>query len=179
MASIFLMVSVLWNIFSLSVYGLDMCPEKLQAVLVLKIIPFIKQFEDTTKSAGGEIKIAVYGTNEIIQHFEAAATKMPFKVLTGSISNIETDLAGVKANIIYIPSGTPSTILEKISKQAKNLKILTVTGDPDAALNSNISLSFYILNESPKILINMKSAKEEGMVFSSKILGLADLRNVD
>jgi hypothetical protein len=154
--------------------GLDICPENMQAVLVLKIIPFTKNFDVLANS---EITIGVFKNEQILEHFSSASKKMTFKIRLISIQ--DTSISLEKVNILYIPKGTNLAAVEALNKQAKKYGVLTVTGDPDAALERNVTLSFYVSNESPKILVNMRSAKEEGINFSGKVLGLADVRNVD
>jgi len=156
------------------VQGLDVIPEDMQAVLVLKIISFTKNFEKLLKS---EVTIGIFNNDEILQHFYTASKKVSFKIQL--ISLPDTSISIEKINILYIPKGTSQTNIEALNKQAKKFKVLTVCGDPDVILDRNLSLSFYVLNESPKILVNMKSSKEEGISFSGKVLGLADVRNIE
>lgn len=156
-------------------FSLDICPDKMQAVLVLKIIPFIKNYSNLTPTS--EISIGIFGEHEIKQHFDAASKKVPFKVTLVTISNPDASLD--KLQILCIPTGTPPAAIKKLNERAKKDKVLTVCSDPNLLTDYNLTLSFYVLNENPKIMINMKSAKAEEVTFSSKILGLADIKNID
>jgi hypothetical protein len=155
--------------------AMESCPDKMQAVLILKIIPFIKGYESTETSF--EIGIGIYGNHDILASIQSAAKKVTFKVNLFTIAENDSKLENIR--VIYIPSGTSLAVIEKINALAKKKKILTVCGDPNATLEHNLTLSFYVNNDNPKILINLKSAKEEGFSFSSKILGLADTRNME
>ncbi|MGE5341847.1 MAG: YfiR family protein [Candidatus Omnitrophota bacterium] len=161
-------------LISFPLLSLDMVPESMQAVLILKILSFVKNFERGIQSEG--ITIGIYGANTILPAFDAAAKKLPFKVNFVSIPENLLNLERVQ--LLYIPRGSSATVFEKINAMTKRNKILTVSGDPNAGLDFNCTLSFYINNDNPKILINMKSAKEEDINFSSKVLGLADVRNM-
>jgi hypothetical protein len=161
-------------ILPLFLHGFDIVPENMQSVLVLKIISFTKNFDVLIKS---EITVGVFNNDEVLQHFIAASKRVSFKIRLIPVTDTSTSLE--KVNVIYIPKGTSPTNIEALNKQAKKYGVLTVAGDPDVAIDRNMTLSFYVLNESPKILVNMKSAKDEGMSFSSKVLGLADVRNMD
>lgn len=157
------------------VFAMDSCPDKMQAVLILKLIPFIKGYDPAAGNV--EITIGIYGTHEVYSFIDSAAQKINYKVNLVTIT--ESDLKLDNIQVVYIPSSASPTAIEKINLLAKKKKILTVCGNPNATLDNNLTLSFYVNNDNPKILINLKSAKEEGITFSSKILGLADTRNIE
>lgn len=160
-----------------SILGLSMesCPEKMQAVLVLKIIPFVKNYN--TEAPNFELNIGIYGNSEILQFFQWGSKKLPYKVNYVPISETDPKLDNIQ--IVYISGGTSPASIEKLLGQSKKNKILSVCGDPNITLEKNITLSFYVKNENPKIMINWKSSKEEGISFSSNLLSLADVRNSD
>lgn len=168
-----IIVGVLLLLTVAGVWSMEACPSTMQAVLTVKIIPFIKEYQ--TSQTFFQITIGVYGDNEIAAHLQAAAQRSAVRIFVVVISKTDPVLDGLQ--IVYIPYGTSPTAMKSISRQAKQKKILTVCGDPYAALSQNMSLSFYVYDEKPKILINMKSSRLEGVSFSSRVLRLADLRD--
>jgi len=161
--------------FASMAFTMEPCPDKMQAVLAAKIIPFIKGYD--TAGAAFEITLGILGNHEITSFFQLAAQKLPYKINIVNINEKDLQMADIK--VVYIPSGTSLATIDAINTLAKKGKILTICGDPTATLDHNMTLSFYVQNDKPKVLVNMKSAKEEGIVFSSKLLGLADTRNME
>lgn len=156
-------------------WPMDVCPEGMQAVLVLKIIPFVRNFEKLTPQ--GTVNIGVYNAPEVYRFLDTASKKVVFK--TNLIQLSEGDPKLDNLHIIYIPRGCGAAVVEKLNRLAKKGGVLTVFGDPQGTLDFGLTLSFYVTADKPKILINMKSAKEEGIVFSSRVLTLADVRNME
>ncbi len=156
-----------------SVWSLEICPEKMQAVLMVKIIPFVKEFEAPVRDS--TIQIGVYGNHEIAAFLEEAAKKASFRIrvkIVPKYGPLPDDL-----QMIYFPLGTSANTVRKLNRIAKEKKILTVCGNPDMVMDQNITLSFHVFDEKPKILVNMDSASREGKTFSAKFLNLADVRN--
>lgn len=153
--------------------AMEICPEKMQAVLIVKIIPFVRNFNAYESST--TLNVGVFGAHDILGFLQTAAKKVAYKVEFSTIAETNPDLTHIQ--ILYIPSGVPPAIAAKLNALAKEKKILTVCGDPALTLDHNLTLSFYVNNDNPKILINLKSAKEEAINFSSNVLSLADIRN--
>ena len=167
--------TVLFMVAASPLWPMDVCPEGMQAVLVLKIIPFVRNFEKLM--AQDTVNIGVYNAPEVYRFLDTASKKVVFKTNFIQVSDSDPKLDNL--NIIYIPRGCSAAVVEKLNRLAKKGSILTVFGDPQGTLDSNLTLSFYVVEDKPKILINMKSAKEEGIVFSSRVLTLADVRNME
>lgn len=168
-----ILILMLWVTLGSKGLAMESCPDKMQAVLVLKIIPFIKGYDPALATV--EVTIGIYGTHDVLGFIESAAKKVNYKVNVVTISEADPKLDHIQ--VLYVPGSVGPAVLEKLTALAKKKKVLTVCGNPNATLEHNLTLSFYVNNDNPKILINLKSAKEEEINFSSKILGLADTRN--
>lgn len=171
---IFLVLAMLILVQPQRIGALEICPEKMQAVLMVKIIPFIRELDEAMRNS--RVRIGVVGRHEIVGYLAEASRNASFGIRVETVRDVDSLPRDLQ--ILYIPVGAPSATLRAFSRKAKERGILTVCGDPNAVLARGLTLSFYIYEEKPKILIDMASAFQEGISFSSQVLMLADLRNV-
>lgn len=85
--------------------------------------------------------------------------------------NIDGILQSVKPQAVYI-APLASISVQQITQSSQKEKILSMTGVPEY-VDDGVSLGIGIKGDSPEIIINLSSCKEEGIEFSSKVLGLA------
>jgi hypothetical protein len=144
-------------------------PEHIRAVLLMKVVPFIKELKGSSQF---QLTIGVLEGGTIYKRMTEAAAKSEVKVAVKevSINNLQD------VNILYIPMETPSNLVKQYKETARKAKILTVGGDPNYVLQEGLTLSFHLSGGSPKILVNIGSAEEEGAKFDAKLLKIADLK---
>ena len=160
-------------------------PVDLQYQLFLKILDFDRNLK---ARVGEEI---VFGIAYQKTFRESADTKdeLVKAILRSSLKEInslpiryvlvelkgENDLADAlakeKINILYV---TPLRAfdIKAFANVCQAKQIMTLTGVP-SYMDLGISIGFEVKGQSPEIVINLQSAKAEGMDFSSRLLQLA------
>ncbi|MBI2428979.1 MAG: YfiR family protein, partial [Ignavibacteriales bacterium] len=85
--------------------------------------------------------------------------------------NIQALLHKTKAHVLYVAPITPDA-LQMITNASQKEKMLSMTGVPEY-VDDGVSLGVGVKGDSPEIIINLTSSREEGSEFSSKVLGVA------
>lgn len=85
--------------------------------------------------------------------------------------NFQALLHTTKAPVVYVTPLNPSALQLVIGTSQKE-KVLSMTGVPEY-VDAGVSLGVGVKGDSPEIIINLTSSKEEGSEFSSKVLGVA------
>jgi hypothetical protein len=160
-------------------------PVKIQVPILVKILSFDRNLKTRV---GNEIVIGVLFQNkfrtsvnikdqvlsefknQLYDEIEGVALRL-VSVNIEDQSDLQKNLSENKVDIIYL---TPlrNFDIHIITSIAQNMQILTVTGVPDYN-ESGISVGFGTKAEKPLILVNLKSAKAEGVDFDSQLLKLA------
>lgn len=152
-----------------TVYSGEPCPEKIQAVLTVKVLSFIMELGGTAKS---DITIGVLNGGEIFNLLQGAASKSKDKIDVKKVS-IE-DLDGI--DVLFVPQNTKGGLVKQAKQAANTAKILTVAGDPQFVLDYDLTLSFHLVEGKPKILIDIAAGKTEGVKFAANLLKMADTK---
>lgn len=160
-------------------------PVELQYQLFLKILDFDRNLKTRV---GEEIVfgIAYQKTfresadtkDELVKSIQRSSLKeinsLPIRFFLVELKG-ENDLADAlakeKINILYI---TPLRAFDirAFANVCQAKQIMTLTGVP-SYMDLGISIGFEVKGQSPEIVINLQSAKAEGMDFSSRLLQLA------
>ncbi len=138
-------------------------PENIQAALLPKVLKFNSNFSDKNP-----IRLLLVYDNisqkskdlmiqDLDQSFDIKAIKL--EELYTSIKNTD---------IVYFMPG-----LQLAAEICKEHKVLSVSGISQYAENGNVSLAFGLLNNKPKIFINLTSMEQEGQTISSEILRIS------
>jgi len=145
------------------------CPEKVQAVLLVKILSYTKEI------GGKENKnptIGVLNGGSILKDLQSAVAKSGTKMIAKEVTI--NDLKGI--DVLYIPEKTKGDLVKQAKTAALNKKIFTVAGSSKLLEDFGLTLTFYVADNKPKILINRSSGDAEGINFSAKLLKIADLK---
>jgi hypothetical protein len=181
MAKRFLFPIFLSLLISLPVLADSMpVPAKIQAAIFLKVICYDKNMKN---KSGNNIKIGVFYSNspnsiKARDDFEASVNSVSGKKVGDfnfSAVGIEiSQINSIKSKGIKVLYITPEnkTNLETIKKIARENGLMTITGVPEY-VESGISVGLEAKGDSSRIIINLNSAKLEGIEFSAQLLKLA------
>ncbi len=160
-------------------------PAGLQAKIFIKVLLFDKNYERKTE---GGIVVAVLYQNGFRRSFlakeEFVAAVADWRdessgTVTFTCALIDLDgredlsaaLARAGADILYV-APLRSFDIGRIAKAAKDMRLPAFTGVPDY-LNEGLAVSLDLREDKPRILINLKAAREAGAEFDSRVLSLA------
>lgn len=147
----------------------DPVPEKLQSVMLVKVVGHVKALGGVSKE---KVTIGVLGGGSIYKLLQKAAERSKGSVTVKEVG--PGDLNGV--DVLFFPTGTARNVVEESKTAAVSAKVLTAGGDPQHVYDRLVTLSFELVNKKPRILINSASGKEEAVKFSARILKMADLK---
>jgi hypothetical protein len=138
-------------------------PENIQAALLPKVLKF-----NTTLSEKKTVRmLIVYDNNSRISKDEfLKELRSVFEVKAISSNEIEQNITNT--DLVYFMPG-----LQDKALICKKYKVLSVSGISQYVEDGQVSLAFGILNNKPKIYINIKSLEAEGQNLSSDILRIA------
>ena len=133
---------------------------KLQAALIIKLLPFYNNLGDKS------FTIHVVGAPEVAAQLKGAIGKKTGKAQLANVTSSD-GLPSGSTDIIYIGSGAPDGIA-----YAQKNKILSITGNPDFVAKG-VTLGIGVENNKPKIFLNLSSSKAEGVDWNPAILRVA------
>jgi len=141
-------------------FAASAAPANIQAALIIKLLPMVNNL------GAREYKIHVVGAPEIAE------------ILKGEIGKTtgKAKLIGVTAgdgppaepvDVIYVGNNAgPAT------QYSQSNGALSITGNPDL-IKAGVTLGIGLENKKPKIFLNLKSSKAEGVDWNPAILKLA------
>lgn len=186
MKKAFLVVILMFVIMPESISQKMEVPIEIQVPMLLKILTFDRNLE---KRSGKILTIGIVFQSKYKDSFE---TKDKFiesinKISIKKIKDIPIELVSIdvdrndlesavlkdEVDVLYI---TPLRAfdIEKVIKLTQDKKIISMTGVIEL-INSGISVGIGVKGEKPLIIINLRSAKLEGVDFSSQLLKLAKI----
>lgn len=139
-------------------------PAKVQAKMFGKLLAFY------TNLGTKEFKIHVVGAPSVAKEFnKLVGTKIGNATLAGVSQG--DGLPEAKADVIYLAKKH-----EAVSAFAKEKRVLSITGNPKLVENG-ATLGVGIAGGKPKILLNVNTSKEEGIIWNPAILRVAQKVN--
>lgn len=142
-------------------------PEKIQAALLPKVLRYSSSLSPKTKLR----LIIVYDKSS------QANKDLLIYYLSSSVSvkavypnELEQNIGN--CDVVYFMQG-----LQQLASLCKNNKVLSVSGISSYAEQGLVSIAFGILNNNPKIYLNLSSLGKEGQSLSSEILRIATVYN--
>lgn len=162
-------------------------PIEQQVPLLIKILSFDRNLR---RNADKQIVFAILYQKKYRKSldakndFEQAISKysitkidtLPIKLMAIDISE-DSDLASIvninRVNVIYL-APVKATNIGEITALSRSKQITTTTGVPEY-VNAGISVGIGTKSEKPQILINLNSARAEGINFNSQLLKLAKI----
>lgn len=161
-------------------------PMEQQFPLLLKILIFDRNLK--TK-VGDEIVIGILYQerfrrslnvkDDFIDSMDNSINKsvnnIPFKTVSIDIesNDLETVVMSEKIDLFYITPLRAFT-MDKITDLSRSKRIMTLTGVPEY-VEAGVSVGIGFKGGRPNILINLETAKAEGVDFSSRLLRLAQI----
>ncbi len=164
-----------------SAFGQTKLPVDLETMILLRALPYDRNLK---QRAEGGIHIAVVTKNddrastEIASAFRNAGkdgvsglpvevSVVPFES-TAQLMNLIDEMG---FNLLYIHPSV-ETALSAIQDVAQSKKIPSVGGTKEI-VEKGASLGVYVTDGVPKLVVNIKTSRLEGMDFSADLLGIA------
>ena len=159
-------------------------PINLQVVMFTKIFSYDKNMKS---KAGDTIKIGVLvgssakskSTKDSFLGALKAVGSKKFGEFSIAFEEIElSELGSLKSkgiNVLYVTPDNKDKIAS-IKKASQSAQVLTITGVPEY-VESGLAVGLELKGDSPKIIVNLSSAKAENADFSSNLLKLARIVN--
>lgn len=154
--------------------------------LIPKIIAFDNNFSERTLE-DEKVKVGIIYSHhvknstrvkdeifEIISKKDQYIIKSKVEYVFIDVENYKSILKKDKFYAVYLTPLRGIDLLE-VFKLCQNLNILSITGVYDY-YDLGASVYFDLVNNSPKININLLSSKSEGVNFSSHLLKLAEIK---
>mgnify|MGYP001566723360 FL=1 len=178
--------SVLWGvifIFSFSAYADEQSiPVNIQVNILLKTLSYNKTLSAKTQK---NINIGVLINSDNLQSINNK------NAIIEKINESKVSISGFTINTVFVSSKSISDIkkndfdifyltkdinnIDTISKVSRENNILTWSFDYSLVQKGNATLSVFIKNNKPKIIINLKNLKQESHDFSSNLLKLCEI----
>ena len=135
---------------------------KLQSKLLLKIVSYDKNFS----RFGDPIKIGV-SSDEMLAALKGLGLKIKGKSFAAEKMASPDDIA--KFKIVYIDENWKANY-GAVADKAKAAQALVFCNDAGFVESGGGAVSFKLINNKPKIVVNLGNAKEQGTDFSSGFL---------
>ena len=138
-------------------------PVSIQAALFCKLLVFNQEI-----STGSSISIYIVGASDFANEMQQVLGK---KIGKSKITSIleGTGLPDYKPSIIYVGNTSKADALIVYARQNK---VLTITGIPEL-VSAGVTLGLGVLNQKPRILLNILASKEEGINWNPTIFKIA------
>lgn len=160
-------------------------PAGLQGQIFVKVLMFDRSYEGRARDGfvsavlyqGGFRRSYLAGEEfsaTVMSPGDASSGTGPIRCLLIDVDrerDLPAALASAAADIIYV-APLRSYDIASIARAARDLRLPVYTGVPEY-LADGLAVSLEIQDEKPRILINLKAAKEQGANFDSRILSLA------
>ncbi|MDJ0841768.1 MAG: YfiR family protein [Acidobacteriota bacterium] len=152
-------------IFAFSLLGspsvlADSAPASLQAALILKLLPFY------TNLGNKEFKIHVIGAPDVAKNLKGMVGNMAGKAKLVEVTQSD-GLPSGSVDVVYVGKDVAAG-----TQYSKENGVLSITGNPDL-IEQGVTLGIGLENKKPKIYLNLKSSKAEGVDWNPAILKLA------
>jgi hypothetical protein len=185
-------IAILLLIAGLRAYAQDMpVPAGLQAQIFIKVLLFDRAYE--RRAEDGFVVAVLYqeGYRRSFlarEEFAAAAAhwgeEAPATVSflcsfidVDKATDLPAALAASGADILYV-APLRSFDIGRIAAVGRDMRLPSYTGVPEY-LDAGLAVSLDLRDDKPRILINLKAAKEAGAEFDSRILSLARIIESD
>lgn len=158
-------------------------PAGIQANLTAKLLAFDRAL---AARAGGTVRVLILidtaegQSQKIANEFSAAlksrpsiaglpiaATIAPFKDAGAIAAQVRKE----RLSAVYLSSGL-GRFAERIADALKGTDVMTIAAEP-AAVIRGISVGFDLVSGQPKILVNLKQAKQQNIQLPASVLALA------
>lgn len=135
-------------------------PVKVQIPLFLKVLAF-----ETRISSQSDLTVYVVGSSEFAEELRKSIGEPVGKTKLSEVKD-GPGLPSDKPEVIYV--GNTSKLGEIVDYTKKN-KVLSITGLP-GLVAQGVTLGIGVLDDKPKILLNISSSKAEGAEWNPAIM---------
>ena len=138
-------------------------PENIQAALIPKVLKYNSNISEkkTIRILLVYDNISQKSKDLIVQDLDSS-----FDIKAIKLEELNTSITNT--DIVYFMPG-----LQLAADICKEHKVLSISGISQYVENGNVSLAFGLLNNKPKIFINLTSMEQEGQTISSEILRIS------
>lgn len=168
----------------------DEVPSALQVKLILTALTYDRNL---TKKADGTLTIGIlffpntaHSQKQALNFAKALEGFKDKKVRNLNINQVVIEYKNIKhlehifdkhdINVLYIATGRGER-LKKTLELTRSKKVLSCTPDTINVYEYEVSLGWGIVDNKPKLCLNITSAKAEGADFSAKFLRVVDVIN--
>jgi hypothetical protein len=158
-------------------------PLQTQVEMLAKLVGFDRSFRDR---AGGKARVFVVEASGNAESHEAATqmaaalnattlSGMPVEVETISFKNgpgLAARWREQKPVLVYIAPGLSSAELRSIGTAFDGINVLSATASPKDVQDAAV-VSFDVVSDKTKIVVNLPQAQKQGISFSSGLLSIA------
>ena len=148
--------------------GLKQAPSSIQATLMVKLLSLNK-----TLNKGGDVTILVLGSRKVAMSMKAIVGTSIGKSTLVNIAIIADvpNVAPQGLTAFYVSD--PNRIVE-VTNYCRKYKIQSMTGEPQL-VGKGVTIIVGKEGKHPKILVDMKNAKKEGIEFEPAIRKIATI----
>lgn len=145
--------------------------EPTQSIFFVKILNYVKNVSDLEIINVGIVfdsnSESIASRDRIIK-----ALKSNGRIRLVAIPKNSPDNKIQLMNVLYLANGVS---VEDISQKAKKFKILTFSSNFEDVTKGLASITVILRNNSPKVIVNLNSSKQEGQNLSSQLLKLSEI----
>lgn len=138
-------------------------PPQLQAALFVKVLGFNKGL-----ASGSDISIHVMGSPEFAAAMRSGIGKRVGQARIGAVTQGDS-LPTEKPEVIYVGS---VSMTDRVLEYTRANSIISITGLPEE-VKKGVTLGVGILEEKPKILLNLPASKMEEVDWNPALLKIA------
>jgi len=142
-------------------YANNQASPQLQAAIIIKLLPLYNNLGNK------EFRIHVVGAPELAKLLEAKIGSMAGKAKLISVTSGDT-LPG-EVDVVYLGKN-----LSEGTQFTQKNHVLSITGNPDM-ISKGVSLGIGIENSKPRVYLNLKASKAEGVDWDPQILKVAKM----
>lgn len=161
----FLLIALaLFIVTPMTVKAIDKVPHKFQTALVLRLMEYNQSITDKKD----DIYIYVVGNPKMAKYLEKIVGK---KVGKSTIKGIvqKAGVLGKEPKVIYV---SDESQIKDVKQYSRKHKAMTITGSP-AIVEKGVTVGFDLVNKKIKLILNLLSSEEEGIIWNPKILNFA------
>jgi hypothetical protein len=137
-----------------------------QAILFAKIFSYVI----TIESGNVQLLVVYDEQSEIPYGMQQAFLTEKIDADVKQVSTVSGDLSDY--NVIYFADESAA---RKFNSKYRDIKALLISGEPDVVEDGNAAIGIYLLNEKPRIIINLKKIESTGQHVSAELMELAQL----
>jgi hypothetical protein len=174
------MILIAWIGFTKNAFS-DSLEEKIQVLLrVMSYQKKTKTYAEYTVAVVYDLNVSESTASKVAKAFkQVEGVKIAGKKLNcvkmafGDEASLKIKLLDSRVNAVYLIEGNSSATVDKILTLCKELKLLSVAGEPEFVSKNRATLGLSKVSGKFKIMINRQNSIEEGVYFDTRLLRMA------